>query len=358
VRTAHHPHWAACAVRTLHSLICKRAKHKHPILQPLNTLRRISSALLLASACAVTPAAAQTYPEKPIRMITPYAPGGGSDTLARIMGQKLYETWGQPVVVDNRPGGGGIIGAETVARASPDGYTLFVTPSAVLTINPHLYSSLRYDTFRDFTPVTMATNSPYFLVVHPKIPATTVKDLIAYAKANPSKLNYSSSGSGSSTHLAGVLFNNMAGVDIVHIPYKGAAPATVDLLAGNIQLRFASVVPVLPHVKSGRLRGLGISSAKRYGPLPDIPTIGESGLPGYAVESFYAVMAPAGTPRSIIAKLNAELVRNLKTPEVAAHMAADGAEVIASSPDGLATALRADFARWAKPVKDSGARVD
>jgi tripartite-type tricarboxylate transporter receptor subunit TctC len=303
-------------------------------------------------------ALAQTYPEKPIRLISPYASGGGSDTLARILGQKLYEAWGQPVVVDNRPGSGGIIGAETVARATPDGYTFLVTPSAVLTINPHLYSKLRYDTFKDFAPVTMATNSPYFLVVHPKIPAASVKELIAYAKANPSKLNFSSSGSGSSTHLAGVMFNHLAGVDIVHIPYKGAAPAIVDLLAGNIQMRFSSVVPVLPHVKSGRLRGIAISSAKRYGPLPDTPTIAESGLPGYVVESFYAVVAPAGTPHAIITRLNTELVRSLKTPEVAAHMAADGAEVIGSSPEALARALREDHARWAKPVRDSGARAD
>jgi tripartite-type tricarboxylate transporter receptor subunit TctC len=312
----------------------------------------------LVCACTVAQAAEQQFPSKPVRMISPYAAGGGSDTLARILAQKLYESWGQPVIVDNRPGGGGILGAETVAHATPDGYTYLVTPSAVLTINPHLYSKLRYDTFRDFAPVSMATNSPYYLVVHPKIPIATVKELIAYAKANPGKLNYSSSGSGSSTHLAGVLFGNMAGVDIVHIPYKGAAPAVVDLLAGNVQLRFGSVVPVLPHVRSGRLRGIAISSAKRYGPLPDVPTIAESGLPGYKVESFYAVVAPAGTPKAIIAKLNAELVRSLKTPEVAAHMAADGAEVIASSPDELAKALREDYERWAKPVKDSGARVD
>jgi tripartite-type tricarboxylate transporter receptor subunit TctC len=313
---------------------------------------------IVALACAAAQAAEQQFPAKPVRMISPYAAGGGSDTLARILAQKLYELWGQPVIVENRPGGGGILGAETVAHATPDGYTYLVTPSAVLTINPHLYSKLRYDTFKDFAPVSMATNSPYYLVVHPKIPVATVKELIAYAKANPGKLNYSSSGSGSSTHLAGVLFGNMAGVDMVHIPYKGAAPAIVDLLAGNVQLRFGSVVPVLPHVRSGRLRGIAISSAKRYGPLPDVPTIAESGLPGYKVESFYAVVAPAGTPKAIIAKLNAELVRSLKTPEVAAHMAADGAEVIASSPDELAKALREDYERWAKPVKDSGARVD
>jgi len=310
---------------------------------------------MLACSAHVT---AQTYPLKPVRLISPYASGGGSDTLARILGQKLYEAWGQPVVVENRPGAAGTLGAETVARATPDGYTLLVTPSAVLTINPHLYAKLRYDTFKDFVPVTMASNSPYLLVVHPKIPASSVKELIAYAKMNPGKMNYSSSGNGSSTHLAGVLFNNMAGVEIVHIPYKGAAPAIVDLLAGNIQMRFSSVVPVLPHVRSGRLRGIAISSPKRYGPLPDMPTIAESGLPGYAVESFYAVVAPAHTPRAIVSKINAEVVRNLRSPEVAAHMAADGAEVIGSSPEELAKALRDDYARWAQPVKDSGARAD
>jgi len=310
---------------------------------------------MLACSAHVT---AQTYPSKPVRLISPYASGGGSDTLARILGQKLYEAWGQPVVVENRPGAAGTLGAETVARATPDGYTLLVTPSAVLTINPHLYAKLRYDTFKDFIPVTMASNSPYLLVVHPKIPASSVKELIACAKMNPGKMNYSSSGNGSSTHLAGVLFNNMAGVEIVHIPYKGAAPAIVDLLAGNIQMRFSSVVPVLPHVRSGRLRGIAISSPKRYGPLPDMPTIAESGLPGYAVESFYAVVAPAHTPRAIVSKINAEVVRNLRSPEVAAHMAADGAEVIGSSPEELAKALRDDYARWAQPVKDSGARAD
>ena len=310
---------------------------------------------MLACSAHVT---AQTYPSKPVRLISPYASGGGSDTLARILGQKLYEAWGQPVVVENRPGAAGTLGAETVARATADGYTLLVTPSAVLTINPHLYAKLRYDTFKDFVPVTMASNSPYLLVVHPKIPASSVKELIAYAKMNPGKMNYSSSGNGSSTHLAGVLFNNMAGVEIVHIPYKGAAPAIVDLLAGNIQMRFSSVVPVLPHVRSGRLRGIAISSPKRYGPLPDMPTIAESGLPGYAVESFYAVVAPAHTPRAIVSKINAEVVRNLRSPEVAAHMAADGAEVIGSSPEELAKALRDDYARWAQPVKDSGARAD
>ena len=318
----------------------------------------LMTAVAAAGAQPTSTSSGQAYPTKPIRLISPYAAGGGSDTLARIIGQKLLESWGQPVVVDNRPSAGGNLGAELVAKAAPDGYTLFVTPSAVMTINPHLYAKLRYDTFKDFTPVIAATNSPYFLVVHPKIPATSVKELIVYAKANPGKMNYSSSGNGSSTHLAGVLFNGMAGIDVVHIPYKGAAPAIVDLLAGNIQLRFSSVVPVLPHVRGGRLRGLGMSSAKRYTPMPEVPTIAESGLPGYVVESFYIIMAPAATPKAIVAKLNAEIARKLKDPEVNTRMAADGAEVIAASMEESAKMLSDDFNRWAKPVKDSGARAD
>lgn len=303
-------------------------------------------------------AAAQSYPSKPIRLVSPYAAGGGSDTLARIIAQKLLESWGQPVVVDCRPSSGGTLGAELVAKAAPDGYTLFVTPSAVLTINPHLYARLRYDAFKDFAPVIAATNSPYFLVTHPKVPAANVKELINYAKANPGKLNYSSSGSGTSGHLAGVLFGTLAHIDIVHIPYKGAAPATVDLLAGHVQLRFSSVVPAMPHVRSGRLRGMAVSSAKRYTPMPEVPTIAESGLPGYAVESFYVVAAPTGTPRAIIEKLNAEITRKFKDPEVNARMAADGAEVIAASIADTTKMLRDDYNRWAKPVKDSGARAD
>jgi tripartite-type tricarboxylate transporter receptor subunit TctC len=331
-------------------------------------LCRKPATALLACACTMalpqvhaqvaSTGSAQSYPSKPIRLISPYAAGGGSDTLARIIGQKLFESWNQPVIVDNRPSSGGNLGAELVAKAAPDGYTLFVTPSAVLTINPHLYAKLRYDTFKDFAPVIAATNSPYFLVVHPKIPVTNVKELIAFAKANAGKLNYSSSGSGSSTHLAGVLFNSMAGVNIVHIPYKGAAPATVDLLAGSIQLRYASVVPVLPHVRSGRLRGLAMSSAKRYTPMPEVPTIAESGLPGFAVESFYVIVAPVATPNAIVTKLNGEIARKLKDPDVATRMAADGAEVIAASVAESAKMLRDDYERWAKPVKDSGARVD
>lgn len=318
----------------------------------------ISKFCLLSCACLAPSVAAQPFPTKPIRLIAPYAPGGGSDTLARAIGQRLSESWGQPVVTENRPGAAGSIGAEVAARATPDGYTLLVTPSAALTINPHIYSKLRYDPIHDFAPITAAAHSPFLLVVHPSIPAGTVKELIAHARAKPGQLTYSSSGNGSSTHLAGVLFSQMSGTELLHVPYKGAAPATVDLLAGQIQVRFASVVPVLPHIRSGKVRALGISSAKRYTPLPDMPTIAEAGLPGFVVESFYAILAPARTPQPIVHKLNAEIVRHLQSDDMKSRMAADGSEVIGSSPDELAAWIRNDLARWAKPVKDSGARAD
>jgi tripartite-type tricarboxylate transporter receptor subunit TctC len=242
----------------------------------MSMLRILSFLLVVVGVCHVADSSAQTYPNKPIRLISPYAAGGGSDTLARLMGQWLTASWGQPVVIENRPGAGGSVGAEATAKAQPDGYTVLVTPSAVFTINPHLYSRLAYNPLRDFAWITAASNSPFLLVVHASIPVTNVKELIAYAKARPGQLNYSSAGNGSSAHLSGVLFSSMAGVNLVHVPYKGAAPGTVALLAGEVQLRFSSVVPALPHVRSGRLRALGISSAKRYSPLPDIPTIAEA----------------------------------------------------------------------------------
>ena len=318
----------------------------------------LCSASLCAAQAGSDARAPAAYPVKPIRMISPYAPGGGSDTLARTIGPKLVEAWGQPVVVENRPGAAASIGTEAAAKATPDGYTLLVTPSAALTINPHIYPRLRYDPIRDFAPITVATNSPYLLVVHPGVPASSLKELLAHARAKPGQLSYSSSGNGSSTHLAGVLFSQLAGVQLLHVPYKGAAPAIVDLLGGQIHMRFSSVVPVLPHVRSGKLRAIGISSAKRYAPLPDVPTIAESGLPGFTVESFYAILAPARTPRAIVVKLNSEIVRILKSEDMKARMAAEGAEVIASTPEELAQWIRDDLARWAKPVKDSGARAE
>jgi tripartite-type tricarboxylate transporter receptor subunit TctC len=318
----------------------------------------LAVSLLVAADAFAQTTPRQPYPSRPIRLISPYAPGGGSDTLARIIGPKLTESFGQPVIIENRPGAAASIGAEAAAKATPDGYTLLVTPSAALTINPHIYPRLRYDPIRDFAPITIATNSPYLLVAHASIPVANVKELIAYARARPGQLSYSSSGNGSSTHLAGVLFSQLANIQLLHVPYKGAAPAIVDLLGGQIHMRFSSVVPVLPHVRSGKLRAVGISSAKRYAPLPDIPPISESGLPGFVVDAVYGILAPARTPQPIVAKLNSEIVRHLKSDDLRAKMAAEGAEVIASTPEELARFIREDLARWAKPVKDSGARAD
>jgi tripartite-type tricarboxylate transporter receptor subunit TctC len=321
---------------------------------------RVKQLLLAGLTCTgalAAPAQAQ-YPERAIKLVVPQAAGSATDNGARILAQELSKELGQSVIIENRPGSAFVVGNDAVAKAQPDGYTLLVTPSAVLTINPHLYSKLAYNPLKDFAWVTAASNSPYLLVVHASIPVTSVKELIAYARARPGQLNYSSAGNGSSAHLSGVLFAQMAGVTLVHVPYKGAAPGLIALLAGDVQLRFSSVVPALPHVRSGKLRALGVTSKKRYGPLPDVPAIAEAGVPGYAVESFYAVVAPAGTPQPVIAKVNAELVRNLKSDDVKAKMAADGAEAIGSTPEELGKWIREDLARWAKPVKESGARID
>ena len=317
----------------------------------------------IACACSGTAAqpavtgSGQNYPMKPMHFIVPAPPAGGADIVARAIGQRLTASWGQPVVIDNRAGATGSIGALAVARAAPDGYTLMVSTSAVLTILPHLYPKLGFDPRLDFAPVTLASSAPYVLVVHPQLAATTVKELIALAKSRPSQLNFSSSGNGSTTHLAGVLFNNLAAVDMVHVPYKGAAPAITDLLAGQIQLRFSAILPVLPHIRNGRLRPLAVTGATRSSLLAGLPTVGET-LPGYEVDSWYGVLAPAGTPAALVAKLNAEIVRQLHTAEVKARLAADGSEPVGNSPAEFAAIIRADLQRWGQAVRDSGVRVD
>ena len=300
---------------------------------------------------------AQPYPNKPIRIVSPYPPGGGADIVMRAVGPRLSERLGQPVVIDNRGGATGTIGSESVARAAPDGYTLLAHTNAGITILPHLNERLSYDPIRDFAPVTLAASSPYILVVHPKLAATSVAQFIALAKARPGELNYASSGNGASTHLAGLLFCRMAGVKMVHIPYKGSGPATTDLLAGQVQSRFSSIPPVLQHVRSGRLRALAVTSAKRFSLLPDLPTVADT-LPGFEVDSWYGVFAPVGTPPAIIKKLNAEFAAALAMPDVKALLATDGSEVVASSPERFSAIVRAEFARWAPVVKESGAKID
>ena len=300
---------------------------------------------------------AQAYPAKPIRVVVPYPPGGGTDIVMRAIGPKVSERLGQPVIVDNRGGATGAIGAEMVAHAAPDGYTLLAHTSAGLTIVPNLQKKLAFDPVRDFAPVTLATSSPYMLVVNPKLPAASVAELIALAKKRPGELNYASSGNGSATHLAGLLFCRMAGVSMVHIPYKGSGPAVADLVAGQVLMRFSSIPPSLPHVRSGRLRALAVTGIKRFSLLPDIPAIAET-LPGYDVVSWYAVLAPAGTPAAIVRKLNAEIVAALHASDVKALLEADGSEPVGTTPERLGEVLRADIARWGPIVRETGARID
>jgi tripartite-type tricarboxylate transporter receptor subunit TctC len=312
--------------------------------------------LILLAVCGGL-AHAQAYPNKPIRIVIPYPPGGGTDIVIRAVGPRLSERLGQPVVIDNRGGATGTIGSEAVAHSAPDGYTLLAHTNAGITILPHLNKHLPYDPLKDFAPVTLAASSPYVLVVHPKLAATTVAQFIALAKARPGELNYASSGNGASTHLAGLLFCQMAGVKMVHIPYKGSGPATTDLIAGQVQSRFSSIPPVLPHIRSCRLRGIAVTGAQRFNLLPDLPTVADT-LPGFEVESWYGVFAPAGTPPAIIKKLNAEFAAALNLPDVKALLATDGSEVVASSPERFGAIIRAEFARWAPVVKESGAKID
>ena len=303
------------------------------------------------------PATAADFPTKPVRIIVPTSSGGGTDMVARALAQRLTDSWGQQVVVDNRPGAGGTIGAETAARALPDGYTLMVSTNAVLTINPHLYAKLGYDPMKSFSPVTQAASSPFVLVVHPSLPVRTVRELIANARAHPGTLNYSSSGNGSATHLAGAMFNVMAGTDILHIPYKGSGPAITDLLAGQIQLRFSAVPPILQFVRTGKLRALGVTGAKRFALLPELPTVAES-VPGYQSDIWYGVLMPAGTPSALVTRIHADIVRQLNAPEVREKLAADGSEVIGNSPKEFADLIRTELARWARTVRETGARMD
>jgi len=306
-------------------------------------------------------AGAQTppnYPVKPIRMVVPFPPGGATDIMARGVAQRLTEVWGQPVVVDNRPGAGGNIGSELVAKAAPDGYTLEMGTVGTHAINPSLYSKMPYDHVKDFVPVILVAGVPNVLVVNPSVPANSMQELIAYAKANPDKLNFASSGSGTSIHLSGELFKVMAGVQMRHVPYKGSAPALQDLLGGQVQLMFDNLPPSLPQIKAGKLRALAVTTAVRAPALPDVPTIAESGLPGFEASSWFGVLAPAGTPPAIVTKLNAEIAKWLATPEAKEKMLAVGASIAGGTPEDFARHIATETAKWAKVVQESGAKVD
>ena len=313
----------------------------------MKTARVILAGLLFAGN-----AIAQTYPAKPIRIIV----GPGPDALARVIGQKLTEAWGQPVLIDQRGGGGGTISAEAVAKAPPDGYTLLLA-TGTHTINPSVYR-ISYDMVRDFAPVTLLASTPFILAVHPSVPASSVAELIRLAKSKPGALNYGSGGSGTPPHLATELFKTMAGVDMVHVPYKTVAAAITDLVAGQVQVMFTVGPAGLPQIRAGRIRGLAVSTAKRSAFAPELPTVAESGLPGFDVFGWNGLLAPAGTPAPVIAKLHAETVKALQNREVRERIATFGFEPVGSTPEEFGEFVRNDIARWAKVVKESGARAD
>jgi tripartite-type tricarboxylate transporter receptor subunit TctC len=312
--------------------------------------------LAVADTCGAA-AATERYPSKPIRFIVPFSPGGGNDLIARLIGTRLGDRWGQQVIVDNRPGAGGNIAAEIVARSTPDGYTVFLFNSATA-IAPSLYGNLAFDVERDFEPIILIATSPFALVVHPAVAAQSVKDLIALAKAKPKSLTYASGGNGSSTHLAAEQFRQMVGIDLIHVPYKGAAPALVDLLAAQVSMYFSSIPPVLPHLKAGRVRALGVSSLTRSPLLPNLPTIAESGVPGYESGASYGIVAPARTPQAIVRKMNEEVGAALQDPELRSRLQNQGFDVIGGSPADFARYRKAEVARWAAVIKKSGARVE
>ena len=320
-------------------------------------MKLLLNVLLLAIACAASPGFAQGFPDKSVRLIVPFPPGGGTDGFGRILGAKLTEIWGQQVIIDNRGGAQGNIGTALGARAAPDGYTLTLAHQGALTINPHLYSKPGYDTLRDFAGVSRGTDMAFILVVHPSLPVKTMKDLALLAKQNPGKLTFASTSSG--PQMAGELFRLTTGTDMLHIPYKGGGPATIDLLAGHVAIMFANPTATVPHVKSGKLRALGVMGPKRNEALPDVPTAIEAGYPdlGNVIE-WYGVVVPAATPREIIARLNASVVQAINSPDVFKRITSLGQTPVTSTPEEFDGWIRSEFERWGKVVKASGAKAD
>ena len=323
-----------------------------------NTLAAMA-ALFTAALTVAMPAEsiAQTYPTRPIRVIVPFAPGGGTDILARILAPKLSDGLGQQIVIDNRPGGSSIIGTELVVKSPPDGYTLLAVDTS-FSVNPSLHAKLPYDSFKDLAPVAHLASAPVLLVVHPSVPANTLKELVALAKAKPGSLAYASGGNGASTHLAGELFTMTAGVDIVHVPYKGTGPAIADVVAGQVQMNFAGISSARQFVDSGRLRALAVTGDKRNAAMPDVPTFAEAGYPGIDAGTNWGMFAPAGTPRDIIAKLNAEVNRVLQLADVKSRVAELGYDVGGGSPEDWGARARAEAEKWGKVVKQAGIKID
>jgi tripartite-type tricarboxylate transporter receptor subunit TctC len=303
-------------------------------------------------------AVAQTYPAKPIHLIVPFTPGGTTDIMARTLGQKWTEAWGKQVIIDNRPGAGGTVGVEAAAKSAPDGYTVLVGHIGTLAVNPALYPKLPYDPLKSFTPVMQISIVPSVLVVHPAVRATTVAELVALARANPGKLNYSSAGGGSAAHLSMEYFKLQTGTEIVHVPYKGTAPSLTDLVGGQVSMTMTGAPAVMPHVQAGRLRALGVSSIWRVDALPDIPTIAESGFAQFDATQWYGILVPAGTPRDIIMKLNAETRRIMQSKEVQQRLRNEGAIAASGTPEEFAAHIKSEIARWGEVVRKAGMKAD
>ncbi len=322
---------------------------------------RAVAAMLAGVMLSLSPpllAAEQPYPSRPIRLVVPFPAGGPLDAIARAIGQKLSLAWGQPVVIDNRPGAGGNIGADLVAKSAPDGYTILEGALSTHAVNVSLYSKMPYDPIKDFAPITLVAVTPNVLVLNPSVPANSVAELISYARANPGKLAFGSGGNGSAGHLAGELFKTEAKVDMVHVPYKGAAPAMQDLLGGQIQLMFDNLASSMQQVRAGKLKAIAVTTARRSPLAPDLPTLAETGLPGFDIYTWWGFLAPAGTPKEIIAKWNAEVTRILNTPEMQAYFAQQGAEPSPTSPEQFMALIRSEIPKYAKIIKASGAKVD
>jgi tripartite-type tricarboxylate transporter receptor subunit TctC len=323
--------------------------------------RSLCVAALVAAALAPLPAAAQAasaYPAKPIHVIVPSPPGDGSDLMARAIGDKLTQAWGQPVIVDNRVGAGGRVGTELAAKAAPDGYTLIMGNAGSHGINAALYRDLPYDVERDFAPVTQVMRSPNVLVVNPALPAKDVRELVALYKANPGKYSYGSGGNGSSAHLSAELFKSMAGVDVVHIPYKGATPALTDVIGGQVAMFIGNLPPAIGHIRSGKVRALAVTTAQRSPLVPEIPTLAESGLPGYETVAWFGLFAPAGTPRDVVLRLRDEVARIVELPEIRERMATLGGEPVGNAPEAFAAIVHADIAKWKRVVAAGSITAD
>jgi tripartite-type tricarboxylate transporter receptor subunit TctC len=314
---------------------------------------RVLAAVLIAFATS-----AMAFPDKPVRFVVGFTPGGPSDILARALGQKLAELWAQQVVIENRPGAGGNLAAEVVARSAPDGHTWLLGNNSILATNQSLYARLAYDPAKDFAPVALVAIQPNILVVNPGLPVRSVSELISYLKANPGRVNYASSGSGAAAHLAGELFKAMAGVEMVHVPYKGAQPALTDVIAGQVQLMFATSASVIPYIKAGRLRGLAVTTAQRSASVPDLPTVSEAGLAGFEATTWHGVVVPSGTPAALVGRLNEEINSVLNQKDLRERFTGLGAEVAVGTPRDFADYIARETPKWSKVVRDSGARAE